>query len=386
MSDPFDDLDLDALRQRCNVKWRLFPPDVLPSFVAEMDFPLAAPIEAAIIESIGRGGCGYMHPGALADTFAAFAERRFGWAVDPTRVLSVPDVMAGVAEILRLVTAPGDAVVINPPVYPPFYSVVGHLERRVVEAPLACHGDRWQLDLDALERSFAAGARAYLLCNPHNPTGTILRRDELEAIVALAWRYGVTVVSDEIHAPLQLPGSAPHIPYITLGDEAAAHGVTITSASKAWNIAGLKCAVVVAGSAKMQRHLANVPVEVVYRTGHLGVVASIAAWEHGEAWLDAVLEHLVKMRERTLALVHARLPGARVASWDAGYLAWVDCRALPLGDDPTPVLLERGRVAVGRGLDFGAKGAGFIRLTTATSGQVLEETIERLARGFGVRT
>jgi cysteine-S-conjugate beta-lyase len=375
----FDGLSLAALQARRSEKWRAFPPDVLPAFVAEMDFPLAEPLKRALHDAIDRDDCGYAHPGGLAEAFAAYADARFGWAADPAGVTMLPDVMGGVAEVLRQATAPGDGVVINPPVYPPFFAAVREIERRVVEAPLVRAAGGFQLDLDGLRDAFAAGARALLLCNPHNPTGRVLARSELEAVAELAGRYDAVVVADEIHAPLTLPG-ATHTPWVALGGDAAERGVTVTSASKAWNVAGLKCAVVVTGSRRMRELVARIPKEVRYRTGHLGTLASVAAFREGGPWLDAVLAHLDRNRRLLADLLAARLPAVGYQPPEASYLAWLDCTGLGLGDDPAAAFLERGRVALSHGPDFGRPGAGYARLNLGTSAELLEEAVDRMTR------
>jgi len=250
-TDSFDDCSLAELRTRRSEKWAMYPADVLPAFVAEMDVALAAPIKRALIDAIERGDTGYAHPAGLATAFADFARAWFDWTVDPDRVFLVPDVTVGLAEVLRLTNPPGSGVVINTPPYPPFTPTIIEYGRRVVDVPLrgAAHG--WDLDLDGLARAFQAGARAYLLCNPHNPTGRVFSRDDLERVAALARRYDVVVVADENHAPLTLPGVV-HTPFVSLGEEIVPRAATVISAAKAWNVAGLKCAVVVAGSESMR--------------------------------------------------------------------------------------------------------------------------------------
>src|SRR5579864_5823468 len=247
----FEDLDLERLRRRRSEKWRAFPPDVLPAFVAEMDYDLADPVKAALRSAIDLDDCGYANPAGVGESFARFAAARHGWTVDPAMVHLIPDVMAGVDLILALATEPGDGVVINTPVYPPFFAHISGARRRVVEVPLVRRDGRWDLDFDALEAAFAAGARAYLLCNPHNPSGRVFSAADLHRIASLADRYGVIVLADEIHASLTLPG-VRHTPYVAAGGPAAEHGVTLASASKAFNVAGLKAAVAVAGAPAMR--------------------------------------------------------------------------------------------------------------------------------------
>ena len=236
----------------------------------------------------------------------------------------VPDVMAGVDALLNLATEPGDGVVINTPVYPPFFKHIGFARRRVVEVPLVQLNGRWELDFAGLEAAFAAGARGYLLCNPHNPTGRVFSAEDLGRIAALADRYGVLVMADEIHASLTLPG-ARHTPFVSLGGAAAEHGVTLASASKAFNVAGLKGAVAVAGSATMERLLGRLPESCHYGAGLFGVLASLAAWSSGADWLDALLGQLDHARAEFGRLLGERLPGARYVPPEASYLAWVDC-------------------------------------------------------------
>jgi len=376
----FDDLSPEALRERQSVKWRMYPPDVLPAFVAEMDFPLAPPVREALLAAIENDDCGYPHAARLGEAFAGFAAARYGWAVDPGRVALIPDVVSGIAELLAALTEPDAGVVVNPPVYGPFFSTTLAAGRRVVEAPLAsADGVRWELDLDALERAFAGGAAVYLLCNPHNPTGRVLSRHELTAVAELAARYGVIVVSDEIHAPMAL-GGAEHVPYLTLGGEAAAHGLVLTSASKAWNIAGLKAAVVVSGSEAGAALVGKLSPALPFHAGHFGVLASVAAFHEGVPWLDALCAHLDLNRRRLAALLERELPAVRYAIPDAGFLTWLDCRELGLGDDPAAVFLEHGRVALSSGPWFGSGGEGFARLNIGTSGALLEEAVRRMAR------
>ena len=377
--DPFDEVSLELLRSRRSAKWTTYGPEVLPAWVAEMDFALALPIREALQHAIARDDTGYAQPGRLFTAFAGFAASRFRWEVDPAGVRLVADIMSGVAELLRALTAPGDAVVVNPPVYPPFFVVTRSTGRRVVEAPLAPDDDGWRLDLEGLERAFAGGARAYLLCHPHNPTGTSFDRAQLEAVAELAAEHGVAVIADEVHAPLTLAG-AVHVPYLSLGGPAAEYGVALGSASKAWNIAGLKCALIVTASGRMRATLAEqLPEHLAVHAGHLGVLASIAAFEHGGEWLDALLRHLDANRRTLGELLADRLPAGRYLPPQAGYLAWLDCRALGLGDDPAAAFLERGQVALSQGPLFGEQGRGFARLNFGTSSTLLDQAVRRMA-------
>jgi cysteine-S-conjugate beta-lyase len=384
MGNSFEDLDLDRLRRRRSEKWRLHPPDVLPAFIAEMDYDLAEPVLAALRSAVDRSDCGYANASGLGEAFARFAAARHGWAADPDRVHLVPDVMAGAGAILELTTEPGDGVVINTPVYPPFFEHIANARRRVVEVPLVRREERWELDFDGLEAAFAAGARGYLLASPHNPTGRVFSAEDLVRIGILAERYGVIVISDEIHASLTLPG-ARHTPFVSLGGAAAEHGVTLASTSKAFNVAGLKGAVAVAGSATMQAILGRLPSACQYGAGLFGVLASEAAWNSGDDWLDALIRQLDHARGEFGRLLERRLPQAGYTPPEASYLAWVDCSALDLGPEPAEVFLRRGRVALGRGLDFGAPGEGFVRVTIGTSSVLLADIVDRMAAAVAAR-
>ena len=378
MRNGFEDLELDRLRRRRSEKWQLHPPDVLPAFIAEMDYDLAEPVRAALRSAIELSDCGYASPAGIGETFARFAAARHDWAVDPGRVHLVPDVMAGADLIFRLSTEPGQRVVINPPVYPPFFEHITAAGRQLAEVPLARAGSRWELDFDAIEAAFADGARGYLLCNPHNPTGRVFSAADLGRIASLAEQYGVIVVSDEIHASLTLPG-VRHTPFVSLGGAAAEHGITLASASKAFNIAGLKGAVAVAGSASMQRLLERLPSASQYGAGLLGVLASMAAWSSGDEWLDTLIAQLDHARAEFGRLLAQRLPAAGYVPPEASYLAWVDWARLGLGAEPAEVFLRRGRVALGRGLNFGAPGDGFVRVTIGTSSALLAGIVDRMA-------
>jgi cystathionine beta-lyase len=378
----FEDITLAKLRGRSSAKWTTYPADVLPAWVAEMDFPLAEPIKQRLRRAIDADDCGYAHPVALPEAFAAFAKARFGWTVDVSRVRAAPEVMIAIAELLRVVTKAGDGVVINRPVYPPFTMVIEEIGRTVIDAPLAhVPGGGWDLDLGALEKAFADGAKAYLLCNPHNPVGRVFEKSQLESIAKLAKQYGVVVLADEIHAPLVLPG-AVHVPFVSVSEKIGADAISITSASKAFNIAGLKCAVFVAGSPAMQSAMKKLPIELPERVGLHGMLANIVAFQEGATYLDALLEQLDRNRALMAELIGVYLPAVRYVPPQASYLAWLDCSALGLGDDPAKFFLKKGKVALMRGLDFGRQGACFVRVNMGTSSAILSEIVGRMDKAL----
>jgi cysteine-S-conjugate beta-lyase len=360
---------------RTSAKWQAYPDDVLPLWVAEMDFPLAPAIAAALHDAIDRSDTGYRWAGELPAAFAEFSERRLDWSPDPGRVMLLGDVLVGMSETVRRLSR--GALVITPPVYPPFFHVATTIVgRELVEVPLV-PGDG--LDLDGLAHAFARPeVTAFLLCNPHNPTGEIWSREQLAAVAALARRHGVIVISDEIWAPLTLPGQVM-TPYLSLGEDLTGPDVALVAASKAFNLAGLKAAQVVAGSAEtMQRLVDSVPIEVTYSAGHLGVIASVAAYRDSDDWLDATRDRIAANARLLSDLLARHLPEVAYAPGPSTYLAWLDCRDLGLGDDPAAVFLDRGRVALNPGGDFGAQGAGFARLNLATTPDVIEEAVIRM--------
>ncbi|WP_327715007.1 pyridoxal phosphate-dependent aminotransferase [Streptomyces sp. NBC_00490] len=392
-TDPLARLTLEQLRRRTSMKWRTHPEDVLPLWVAEMDVPLAAPVVEALHSALDLGDTGYPFGTAYAEALAAFAQERWGWdglRVEHTAI--VPDVMLGIVEVLRLITDPGDAVVVCSPVYPPFYAFVGHDAREVVEARL---GPDLRVDPRALEDAFVRARRggrgaAFLMSNPHNPTGVVHTREELEAVAALARRHGVRVVSDEIHAPLVLPG-ATFTPFLSV--PGAENAFMLASATKAWNLAGLKAAVAVAGP-EAADELRLLPEEVGHGPSHLGVIAHTAAFREGGDWLDELLLGLDANRRLLGELIAEHLPEVGCTRPEGTYLAWLDCRRLGLHDDhgtdgpgvvsdvagPARMFLDKARVALSSGHVFGSGGEGHVRLNFATSPAILREALARMGQ------
>ncbi|WP_246222032.1 MULTISPECIES: MalY/PatB family protein [Gordonia] len=371
---------LDELRRRTSEKWRTYPDDVLPLFVAEMDFTIADVVADAIIGQVRTSDIGYAGSvGRVGEVFAGFAERRWGWRPDPAGVRLTTDVSVVIVEALRVLIEPGDTVIINPPVYPPFFDMIPEAGGRVVEVPLISDDAGYRLDVDGIGQAFADGARALLLCSPHNPVGRVHTADELARIAESAAEHGAFVVSDEIHAPLvHRPGD--FVPFLAVGDAAREVGVAAHSASKGFNIAGAKCALTVSAGERVGALLDRQPEEVGFRTSILGRAATEAAFEHGDAWLDAVLALIgdnLTLLEEHLAL---GIPSVTMRRPAASYLAWLDFRATDLGDDPGLPILEQGRVGLHHGPAFGTQGAGFARLNTACSPEVLTEAVDRIAR------
>lgn len=370
-------------RDRTSVKWLAYPPDVLPLWVAEMDAAPCPAVVEAVTAAMTRGDTGYGWGPRYAAAVAAYARSAWGWTVDPSATVVVADVMIGASEMLRVLTDEGGPVVVSPPVYDSFFGFVEAIGRRRVDAPLGPDG---RLDLGALEAAFrAARARgeraAYLLCNPQNPTGTVHSPAELTGLAALAAEHDVRIVSDEIHAPLVHPGAHRFTPYLSV--PGAERGFAVFSPSKGWNLAGLKSAVVVAGSAAREdlRRLHEIH---THGSSHLGEIAHVAAMRDGREWQQRLVGELTANRDLLGRLLAEHLPQVRWRVPEATYLAWLDCRALGLGDDPAAVFRERGRVALGSGPRYGpVDGRGFVRLNFATSPAILEEAVRRMAGAVG---
>ncbi|RGE19853.1 MalY/PatB family protein [Leucobacter sp. wl10] len=395
---PFAELDPALLRtQRTSLKWTRYPEDVLPLFVAEMDFAVAPVVQQALIGRVLASDTGYLDgPGPLAPAFADFARDRWGWDVPHDRVHLATDVATGIVESLRLFRPGGGRIALPTPVYPSFFEVLDEVPFEVVEIPLRTvesgevsgsgaprpsRAPEARLDLAAIERAFASdpGVDAFLLCSPHNPHGLIHSPDDLAELARLAARYDVFVVSDEIHAPLAHAGRA-FTPFAPLAAAAGALSVTTTSASKGWNLAGTKCSVIVAADERANETLRNLPPEVACRASILGLHASVAAFERGRDWLDRAIARF-EANDRLLAeLVRDRLPGVRRTPPRAGYLVWLDLRDAGLGDDPHERILRDARVALNDGASFGEGGSGHARLNLACAPDTIREAVERIAR------
>ncbi|CAB4920437.1 unannotated protein [freshwater metagenome] len=366
-------------------KWRGFDRDVLPLPVAEMDYPIAEPIRAVLQEMVAQSDLGYLGSvPELAAGFAHFAAERWSWSVDTSQVKVASDVGVAVVEVLRVITQPGDKILINSPVYQNFYNWINETRLEKIDVPFtrsAIEGELnnpWQLDLDAVEEIYASGLRVHLLCSPHNPLGRVYSKDELVRIAQMAKRYNVLVVSDEIHAPLTF-AEQQFFPFLAVSETAREVGITVTAASKGWNIAGLKCAIIVSQGDEMKAKLDQLPAAVHFRASILGAFASATAFAEGGTWLDTVMKELDHNRFLVRDLLREKLPMVRYHIPQNSYLAWLDLTALNLGENPSATLLEKGRVAFNAGHTYGAQSSQYVRLNFATSPEILNEAVLRIA-------
>jgi cystathionine beta-lyase len=377
-----DGLDLEVLKSRLSEKWEVYPGEVLPAWVAEMDFPVAEPIRLVLQRAVDRFDVGYPIPRNRTGLREVFAERvgsRFGWEVQPQRVEIITDVVQGIYAALYAYAEAGEGAVVNTPIYPPFLQAVSETHRSLVESRLEPGPAGFGFDAEALREKVDDRTRVMLLCNPHNPTGRVFTRSELEQLASLAVQRDLVVVADEIHSDLVYPGGE-HLPFATLGPEVASRTVTLSSATKAFNIAGLCCAVAHFGSESLQRRFRDcTPAHLLGGIGLLGIYATIAAWKHSQPWLDRVMAYLEDNRAFLRSFLGERLPGIAFHQPEATYLAWLDCRALDLPRSPGHFFLKRARVALSDGHHFGQGFEGFARINFATSRAILTQVLERMA-------
>jgi cystathionine beta-lyase len=376
----FDQLDERVLRFRPGVKWGAPGPGVLPAWIADMDFPVAEPVITSLQRYIDIGDFGYPNwSNGASPLRAAYAHRmkqRYGWYPDPEHVREFPDITYAVRVVLELSTQPGDGVAIHTPAYYPFTQTIQRLGRRLVPLPMIDTGHGWTFDADSCAQRMAeAGCRVLILVNPHNPTGRVFTREELLALAEAAERNDMIVVSDDLHADLTYEPYR-HVPFASLDPAVEARTVTVYAASKAFSLAGLRCAVGHFGVAALREKLAALPPGPAINV--LGMRASLAAWTEGAGWLDNVVEYLDVNRRLVAEVVAERLPQVRYHQPEATYLAWLDCQGLGWGSNPAARFREHGRVELSPGSDYNPGGDGFVRLNFATSTPVLREILDRM--------
>ena len=382
VDNPFARYTFADLVGRRTLKWQAYPSEVIPLWIAEMDTELAAPVRDAVIDAVSRGEVGYPAGRAYPEALARFAADLWGWSIDPDTLRHTTDVITGLAHLAELVTPADGVLVIVTPIYPPFLALPG-LARRAVRYVSTTETGR--LDLEQLAAAFAA-VRAegrkptLLLCNPHNPTGVAHTQAELTAVAALADEYGARVVADEIHAPLVYPG-AVFTPYLSVAGTERAYA--IHSASKAFNLPGLKAALIVPGAGVIGELTDGLPSLVDMSASSMGMLAHSVALNEGRTWLAEHLNGLAANRAVLADLLAEQLPAVRWRQPEATYLAWLDCRSLGLGDDPAAIFLDRGQVALNSGLAFGPGGAGHVRLNFATAPSTLVEAVARMRVAAG---
>jgi cystathionine beta-lyase len=375
-------LPLHELRKRKSVKWRQFPSDVLPLPVAEMDFPIAEPIKSALHDMVDRSDTGYLGPfPEMFEAFAQFSQLRWKWSVDVSHMRIATDVGVGTVEVLRTLIGRGEKVMLNSPVYDNMWRWVAEVEATLVDVPLTNENGEYSLDLNNIEREYRDGVKVHILCHPHNPVGAIFTSDSLSQLASLAKRYGVHIISDEIHGPLVFE-RRDFTPFLAVSDDAKDVGVTVTSASKGFNLAGLKCAVIVTSSAAIREKINSMPISVAFRASLFGAVAATAAFRDSDSWLDGVVSTLNQNRELIRNLIDTKIPAIKYRAPDFGYLAWLDLSALQLGDDPAKTILERGKLALNGGHMYGPRNAQYVRMNFGTSPEIITEAFDRIMKSL----
>ncbi|HEV7949831.1 MAG TPA: aminotransferase class I/II-fold pyridoxal phosphate-dependent enzyme [Glaciihabitans sp.] len=382
----FDSITAAQLAEQGSLKWTMFP-DVINAWVAEMDFGTAPAIRSALQSAVERAQLGYLPPAVranLAEACAAWYRNNCGWDIPVERIQPLPDVLKGLEVALTHYSAPGSAVIVPTPAYMPFLTIPENLGRAVIRVPMVQDSEgRYHYDLEAVDAAFAAGAGTLVICNPHNPLGQVLGRDEALAIAEIVTKHGGRVFSDEIHAPLT-PKDRTHVPYASVSEAAASHTITAVSASKGWNLAGTKCAQLIlsnnADLAAFEPH----KFDISHGASTLGAIANTAAYSAGGSWLATTIDYLDGNRGHLTRLIDEHLPGAVFFPPEATYLAWIDCRPLNLPDNPVTFFAEHAQVVATDGAGCGAP--GFIRFNFAMPRPLLTEALERMGRAVATHS
>ncbi len=354
-----------------------------------MDFAVPDEVQEAVEKVVRLRDYGYgsghgVREGeeGLAAAFVHYATSNFDWGshtVDPAGVLPVGDLIQGMYSPVYAFSEPGDGIVVQTPIYPPFLDTIATTQRRMVENRLIDDGTRYNVDVDGLRKVVDKTTRLLMVPNPHNPTGRAFTRDELQVMAEVAVEHDMIVVSDEIHADLVYAGHT-HIPFASLGPEVAARTITLTSATKGFNIPGLRTALMYFGSLELkERFHKRMPGRLLGSPNVIGIDATIAAWRYGQPWLKQVMAQLEANRATVTAFMAKELPGVVYREPEATYLGWLDCRRMNLGTSPFEFFLERAKVGLMEGSNFGEAGVGCVRLNFGTSGPILDEILNRLA-------
>ncbi|MEI8149827.1 MAG: aminotransferase class I/II-fold pyridoxal phosphate-dependent enzyme [Actinomycetes bacterium] len=370
---------LDILYKRTSAKWTGSPGDILPMPVAEMDFEIDPAIKARLHALVDASDTGYAGNNLeLRMNLAGFAKKAWNWELDPEQISTCGDVGVGMVEVGRAVTKPGEKVMINTPVYLNMRNWADRLNLEVVDAQMHKDGMHYTLDFDAIEAGYKSGVKAHFLCNPHNPTGTVFTKEELSRLADLAKRYGVIVLSDEIHAPITYEKGA-FVPFLSVSETAREVGICVTSASKAWNLAGLKCAQIITQHEKTKAIIDAMPMGVRFGASHFGVHAGAVAFTCTD-WLEGALKTLDRNRKLLASLLAEKLPQVHYRVPDCSYLAWLDVTELGLGEDPAKTIFDQGKLYVNSGILFGPQSANFVRMNFGTSAEIITEGVNRLVK------
>lgn len=377
--------DFDMVRERRgtdSVKWKKYGGEVLPLWVADMDFPSAEPIIQALRQRVDHGFFGYTRPTEeLCQVIEERLKKLYGWDIQTEELFFLPGLVTGLNLSFQAYAAPGEGVLVQPPVYHHFVKDPVIHGRALIDPPLVQSGDTYEIDFDALEKSITDRPKIFILCNPHNPVARVYTRQELEKLAEICLRHHLIICSDEIHGDLIYPGYQ-HIPLATLSLEVADQTVTLMAPSKTYNLAGLSCGFAIIKNPELQKVWKNTSLGLIPGVNIMGHVAALAAYKDGQDWLDKVLIYLKGNRDFLSRYVEDKLPGVRMTRMEATYLAWLDCRNAGIPGNPYDYFLREAKVALNDGIEFGRGGEGFVRLNFACPRKTLTEALERMSRAL----
>jgi cysteine-S-conjugate beta-lyase len=378
--------DFDTLPDRFtsdSVKWHRFDADVLPMWVADMDFRGPEAVMQALQQRVTHGVFGYpMDPKELREVVVQRMAERYGWKISIDDLVFVPGVVTGFNLVCRALAGEGSAALIQTPVYPPFFQAPANagMERQEMELTLMPDGT-YEIDFDAFEAAITERTKLFILCNPHNPVGRVFTRYELERMAEICLRHHVTICADEIHSDLVFPVHS-HLPIASLDAEVARNTIALIAPSKTFNIAGLECSVAIIQDAELRKCYLQACQGLVHGINVLGQVAGLAAYKEGQPWLDEMLVYLRGNRDYLVDFVNHELPGVSMASPEGTYLAWLDCRQAAVAGDPFKFFLEKARVGLNDGKDFGRGGEGFVRLNFGCPRSMLTEALQQMKKAL----
>jgi cystathionine beta-lyase len=374
--------DFDTLRDRRgsdSAKWKKYGEDVLPLWVADMDFVSAEPILQALHSRVNHAFFGYAIPlGELCETILERLKALYGWEVREEEIHHLPGLVTGLNFAIQAFTDPGEGVLVQPPVYPHFVKDPVHHGRALVDPPLVEKGGTYEVDFEAFEKSITPQTKIFILCNPHNPVGRVFTRAELEKMAEICLRHRLIICSDEIHCDLVFPGHR-HIPIASLSPEVANRTITLMAPSKTYNLAGLRCGFSMIQSPELARGWRKTTLGLNPGLNIMGQAAALAGYRDGKEWLDQVIAYLTENRDFLYRAVREKLPGVRMTRMEATYLAWLDCRNAGIQGNPCEFFLKEAKVALNDGSEFGRGGEGFVRLNFACPRKTLREAIDRMS-------
>jgi len=374
--------DFDTVIERRGtdcIKWGVYPEDVIPLWVADMDFRSAAPIIEALRERVDHGVFGYTRPAeALRLALRERLKKLYSWGIKDEQIVFLPGIVTGLNIGIQAYAFPGDGVLVQPPVYFHFFRDPAHHGRTICAAPLVRRGDTYEIDFDRFESAITDRTRIFILCNPHNPVGRAFTEEELGKMAEICLRHRLIICSDEIHCDLLYPEHR-HVPIATLSPEVADRTVTLMAPSKTYNIAGLECGYAIIQNEGLRRAWQKTSFGIVPWVNIMGHVAALAALREGREWLEQVMDYLRGNRDFLAGYVREKMPNIKMCRMEATYLAWLDCKEAGLPENPADFFVKEARVGLSNGPDFGQGGEGFVRLNFACARKTLTEALDRMA-------